>query len=83
MAQKEPIGRHDKLAKVIHWDLCKKWGVQVIEKWYDHVPEKVAETDQVQILWDFNIQTDYVIEHRRPDVVVLDNINIRCVILST
>ena len=27
---------------------------------------------QVKILWDFNIQTDHVIEHRRPDVVVLD-----------
>ena len=36
--------------------------------WYDHVPEKVEETDHVKILWDFNIQTDHVIEHRRPDV---------------
>ena len=41
-------------------------------KWYDHVPEKVKETDHVKILWDFNIQTDHVIEHRRLDVVVLD-----------
>ena len=41
-------------------------------KLYDHVPEKVEETDHVKILWDFNIQTDHVIEHRRPDVVVLD-----------
>ena len=65
-------GRHDKLAKVIHWDLCKKYGVKVQSKWYDHVPEKVEETDHVKILWDFNIQTDHVIEHRRPDVVVLD-----------
>ena len=36
------------------------------------MPEKVEETDHVKILWDFNIQTDHVIEHRRPDVVVLD-----------
>ena len=27
-------------AKVIHWDLCKKNGVNVQSKWYDHVPEK-------------------------------------------
>ena len=71
-AQTEYKGRHDKLAKVIHWDLCKKYGVKVQSKWYDHVPEKVEETDHVKILWDFNIQTDHVIEHRRPDVVVLD-----------
>ena len=61
-----------KLAKVIHWDLCKKYGVKVQLMWYDHVPEKVKETDHVKILWDFNIHTDHVIEHRRPDVVVLD-----------
>ena len=67
-AQTEYKGRHDKLAKLIHWDLCKKYGVKVHSKWYDHVPEKVEETDHVKILWDFNIQT----EHRRPDVVVLD-----------
>ena len=40
-AQTEYKGRHDKLAKVIHWDLCKKYGVKVQSKWYDHVPEKV------------------------------------------
>ena len=57
---------------MIHWDLCKKYGVKVQSKWYDHVLEKVEETDHVKILWDFNIQTDHVIEHRRPDVVVLD-----------
>ena len=33
-------GVHDKLAKVIHWDLCKKYGVKVQSKWYDHVPER-------------------------------------------
>ena len=71
-AQTEYKGRDDKLAKVINWDLCKKYGVKVQSKWYDHVPEKVEETDHVKILWDFNIQTDHVIEHRRPDVVVLD-----------
>ncbi len=53
MAQTEYKGRHDKLAKVIHWDLRKKNGVQVTAKWYGHVPDKVVETDQVKILWDF------------------------------
>ena len=68
-AQTEYKGRHDKLAKVIHWDLCKKYGVKVES---NHVPEKVEETVHIKILWDFNIQTDHIIEHRRPDVVVLD-----------
>ena len=74
-AQMEYKGRHDKLAKVIHWDLCKKYGVKVKSNWYDHVLEEMdhvlEEMDHVKILWDFNIQTDHVIEHRRLDVVCL------------
>ena len=42
-AQTEYKGRHDKLAKVIHWDLCKKYDVKVQSKWYHHVPGKVEE----------------------------------------
>ena len=47
-AQTEYKGRHDKLAKVIHRDLCKKYGVKVQSKWYDHVPEKVRRNGPCQ-----------------------------------
>ena len=70
MAQKEYKARHDKLAKVIHWDLCKKSGFRVGAKWYQHVPERVEENDRVKILWDFNIQTDHVIEHTVGDRIL-------------
>ena len=62
MAQNEYEGRHDKVAKIIHWDMYKEKGVEVSSKFQAGV----------KILWDFNIQTDHVVEHRRPDVVVLD-----------
>ena len=82
MAQTDYKGRHDKLARVIHWDLCRKHGIAVKEKWWEHVPEKVLEKDDVKVLWDFNIQTDRVIEHRRPDVVVLDKAADLCHIID-
>ena len=34
-----------------------------------HKPASVAENDRVKILWDFDIQTDYVIQDRSPDIV--------------
>jgi len=34
------------------------------ELWYQHMAEPVIETESVKILWDMNIQTDHVIEHR-------------------
>ena len=30
--------RHDKLAKVKHWDVCKKYGTQVQPKWFKTFP---------------------------------------------
>ena len=69
MAQTDYKGRHDKLARVSHWDLCRERGIAVKEKWWEHVPEKVRETDDVEVLWDFHIQTHRAIEHQLPDVV--------------
>ena len=45
------------------------------DSWYKHLAEKVIDTPQVKILWDFNIQTDRVLEARRPDIVVTDKEN--------
>ena len=41
MAQ-EYKGRHDKVAKTIHWDMSKEKGVEVSSKLYEHVLEKVV-----------------------------------------
>ena len=37
-----------------------------------HVTDRVGKSDAGKLLWDFTIQTDHVIEHRRPDIVFLD-----------
>ena len=66
--------RHDKVGKKIHRLLSKKYNLEFTDKWYQHSPEPVAENEEVKILWDFMIQTDRVIEHRRPDIVVVEKI---------
>ena len=63
--------RHDNVAKVIHWVLCQRYEFQSGDKWYEHNPEKVIENENVNLLWDFRIQTDHVLEHNRPDIVIL------------
>ena len=47
----------------------EKYSTDCSDKWYEHVPRKVEENEEVKILWDFNIQTDREIHHRRPDLV--------------
>ena len=72
MAQTDYKKIHDKLAKLVHWNMCRRYGIQYAKNWYEHNAEKVPENDKAQIPWNFNIQTDHVIQARRPDIVVKD-----------
>ena len=72
LAQKECKRRHDWVGKRIHWEVCRTNGIEVKPKWYEHQSEAVQENERYKILRDFNIQTDHVIEARRPDMIVID-----------
>ena len=64
--------RHDNLGKIVHWKLARKCNFEAGDKWYEHEPESVLDNEDYKILLDFSIQTDHVIEARRPDLVVVD-----------
>ena len=50
LAQKEYKRRHDWLGTKIHWKICRKYGTEVKEKWYEHKPEVAMENDKSKIL---------------------------------
>ena len=74
LAQREyKSWRHDKVAAVIHWYLCKKFGFECDDKYYNHIVTKenrVLENDEVLLQWDFSIQTETRIDHNKPDIVI-------------
>lgn len=74
--------RHDKVAQVLHWHLCRMWQFDRDDNWYNHKPEPVTESEKTKILWDFAIQTDKEIEANRPDIVLLDKIERNCFIID-
>ena len=82
MAQKEYKRRHDWVGKKVHWEVSKRCGFDVAEKWYKHEPDAVSENNDFHILWDFEVQTDHVIEARRPDMIVTDKKNNICKIID-
>ena len=82
LAQREYKQRHDSVARFLHWELCGKYGMQRVEKWYEHQPEGVMESDEVKLLWDFMIQCDHMIVHRKPDIVVLEKGSRKCLIID-
>ena len=78
LAQKEYKQRHDNIARIVHFGLCQKFGLVGQVKWFNHKPASVVESDWVKTLWDFNIQTDPAIQHRRPDIAVLYKTERKC-----
>ena len=82
MAQNDYKRRHDLVGKKIHWEICRKFGIEVSKKWNQHEPETVVENEKSKILWGMKIQTDHVIEARRPDMVVIDKAKNHCQIID-
>ena len=74
--------RHDKVAQVLHWNLCKHHELNHYAKWYEHNPDIVQENDNAKLLWDMHIQTDKVLEHSKPDIVLLDKRSRICSIID-
>ena len=70
------------MVKGVHWDLCKHYGVECGDKWYEHVPEPVVESSDVKILWDFTIQTDKKLPHNKPYIVVVEKTSRTCHIIE-
>ena len=64
--------RHDRVGKVIHWQMCKKFIFDHTNKWYVHNPAAVLEDDTHKLLWDFDIHTDHLISARRPDLIIIN-----------
>ena len=63
--------RRDGVGKVIHRELCKRLKFDHTNKWYMHKPESVLENERHKLLLDFEIQTDYPISDRQPDLVII------------
>ena len=82
LAQKVYKRRHDNLGKVVHRKLARKCNFEAGDKWYEHNPESVLENEDYKILWDFSIQTNHLIETRRPDLVVDDKKERICKIID-
>ena len=66
----------------IHCKLARKCNIKARDKWYEHEPESVLESEDYKILWDFSVETDHVIEAQRPNLVVIDKEERSCKIID-
>jgi len=52
------------------------------EKWYKHEPQTVTEKDNITILWDMPIQTGSEIKANRPDIVIKNKQEDKCLLID-
>jgi hypothetical protein len=82
LANTEYLHRHNQMAAIVHWHICKHYGIPVTDKVYEHKPEQVQSSADATVLWDMTIHTDRTITANRPDIVVKDNAKRTCYILD-
>ena len=70
------------MGKPVHQKICRKKALYVPKKWYAHKHLICTENKSFKILWYFNAQTDHIIEHRGPDVIIVDKTNRKVQILD-
>ena len=45
MAPTDYTDRHNQVASIIHWNICRHFQVPVERRWYRHQPDRLVETD--------------------------------------
>ena len=71
LVQIEYKKRHDKVALRVHWEMCRKYGIECTDKWHGHQPLAVAENRLVHITWDMTVYTDKKLNHNEPDITLI------------
>ena len=82
LAKTEYIHRQHKTTAHIHWKICKEFGIEAKERWYEHEPKAVTEKESVTILWDMSIHTDRTIAAKRPDTVLKNKKDKTCLLID-
>ena len=65
----------------MHRKICKEFGIEVKEQWYEYEPKTLIKNDSVSILWDMPIHTDRNIAANRPDIVLKNKKDKTCLLI--
>ena len=57
-------------------------GLQVTDRYYEHIPERVVNVNSTTIMWGVPVITDGKILANRPDTVLHDKIGKTCLLID-
>ena len=82
MAPTDYTDRHNQVAFIIHWNICRLFQVPVERRWYWHQPDRLVETDVIVVKWDTTIPTAGKIKANRPDICLRDKKANTCLLID-
>ena len=82
LAPSEYTNRHNKVAVHIHWPTCKHMRLQVLDKYYHRIPERVINVNGTTFMWDVLGITDRTVLANRPDTVLHDRKEKNCLLID-
>ena len=80
--QSETIDHITSAAAYVHWNICNDLGIKTSDKWYEHQPDTVINTDTHTVIWDMAVHTDRHIGANRPDIIIKDKVNSTCKLID-
>jgi len=57
----EHTSKYNKVVGYIYWMICQHMGLQVTNKYYEHIPETGINIHSTTIMWDVSVITDQTI----------------------
>ena len=82
LAPMDYTDRHNQVAFIIQWDVCRYFGVPVESRWYQHHPDRPVETDDITMMWDTTILTAKKIKANRPDICLRNKKTNACLLID-
>lgn len=84
LAKREYRRRHDRMGLRVYWEVCRKYGIQCAERWYEEKPDevRVSKDQNYEVWWDRAVQTANTMESNRPDVVLIDRVQKEWIIID-
>ena len=82
LAKKEYLERHNQVAKYIHFEICKAFGLKTENKWHCHQPPEVILEKNFEIVWELPLTTDRPVGANRPDIVIRDKLAKKTLIID-
>ena len=68
--------RHNSVASIVYKGMCARYDLEHNKEWRVE-PEKVVESEDAKIFWDFPVQTYIQMPNNRPDIILVETVERR------